>query len=434
MLPKILLGVGIFAAVFSVLIFSGKIPGIGPGEVKVTGSVVLWGTIPETQMNQMIQQFNLNAKTYRVDYTEVKEENFEQSLLVALANGTGPDLVMAPYQTLLAQSERIYPFPITSLGEKQFKDMYVDGASVFFGPEGALALPVSIEPMVLFYNRTLFSKHGIVNPPEYWDEVVSNVPKLTILNNNGQFIESGIALGAASTPYAKDILMVIVSQLGQSPVISQPSSNGGVYMNVAANEPVTRGGDVYPLSSALRYFIQFADPTQKTYSWNEYSGNAVDQFLAEKLAMYIGYSGELEVLRARNPRAEIEMTNLPQTRNLNTFATGMKMYGIATLKSSKNLTAAFTTQAQFAGGVVSPQIASMLGAVPALRAYAATPKLPAVIARGMLVARGWQDRFSGYSTTYTSSMISDVLNNRQGVTDAVNSFVARMQDLYTPLK
>jgi predicted amidohydrolase len=110
------------------------------------------------------------------------------------------------------------------------------------------------------------------------------------------------------------------------------------------------------------------------------------------------------------------------------------MYGIATLKSSKNLTAAFTTQAQFAGGVVSPQIASMLGAVPALRAYAATPKLPAVIARGMLVARGWQDRFSGYSTTYTASMISDVLNNRQGVTDAVNSFVARMQDLYTPLK
>jgi ABC-type glycerol-3-phosphate transport system substrate-binding protein len=156
MLPKILLGVGIFAAVFSVLIFSGKIPGIGPGEKKVTGGVVLWGTIPETQMNQMIQQFNLNAKTYRVDYTEVKEENFEQSLLVALANGTGPDLVMAPYQTLLAQSERIYPFPITSLGEKQFKDMYVDGASVFFGTEGALALPVSIEPMVLFYNRTLF--------------------------------------------------------------------------------------------------------------------------------------------------------------------------------------------------------------------------------------------------------------------------------------
>lgn len=434
MLPKILLGVGIVAAVFSVLIFSGKIPGLGSGKVKVTGNVMLWGTLPMEQMNPIIQQFNLVAKTYRVDYTEVSEEDFSQSLLTALANGTGPDLIMAPYQTLLAQTPRIYPFPLASLGEKQFKDTYVDGASVLFGQQGALALPVSVEPMVLFYNRTLFSKHGIINPPEYWDEVVNIVPKLTLTNSKGQFIESGIALGSPSTPYAKDILMAIVSQLGQVPVLAQPSSSGGVYMNVIANEPVTKGSNVYPLSSALRFFVQFADPSQRTYSWNDYSGNAVDQFLAEKLAMYIGYAGELDVLRARNPRAEIEMTTLPQTREYTTFATGMKMYGIATMRASRNPSTSFTVQAQFAGGNISPQIASVVGAVPALRLYASTPKLHSVIARGMLVARGWQDRFSNSSATYTRTMISDVLNNRQGVTDAVNTFVARMQDLYTPLK
>jgi hypothetical protein len=42
MLPKILLGVGIFAAFFSVLIFSGKIPGIGNVKDTPKGEVALW--------------------------------------------------------------------------------------------------------------------------------------------------------------------------------------------------------------------------------------------------------------------------------------------------------------------------------------------------------------------------------------------------------
>lgn len=433
MLPKILLGLGIFAALFSVLIFSGKLS-IGNKQDTPQGEVILWGTFPETQMNTIIQAFNPKAKTYRVTYKEVHEEDFDQKLLEALANGAGPDLIMAPYQKLLAQSSRIYPFPITSLGEKAFKDSYVDGASVFFGPNGALALPVSIEPMVLFYNRTLFSKHSIINPPEYWEDVTTIVPVLTLQNGRGQFIESGIALGAPNTPYAKDIIMAIVAQLGQLPVLKQYNTMGEPYLTVVANQPVTQDGDVAPLSSVTRFFTQFADPTQKTYSWNQFSGNADDLFVAEKLAMYIGYSGELATLRARNPRAEIEMARFPQTKGYNTFATGMRMYGIATLKTSKNPVVALNVEAQFAGGEISPALANIVGGVPAFRGYAATPGLSSVLASSMLVARGWQDSFSKQSTSYTEAMISDILNNRQSVSDAVNTFVSRLQDLYTPIK
>lgn len=431
MLPKILLGVGIFAALFSVLIFSGKVPGIGDKKATPQGEVILWGTLPETQMNTIIEAFNPKAKTYRVIYREVSEQNFSQTLLEALANGNGPDLIMAPYQTLLAQSSRIYPFPID---EKLYKDNYIDGASVFYGVSSALALPVSVEPMVLFYNRTLLSKHGVVNPPEYWGDVSAAVPALTVQNNKGQFVESAIALGAPNTPYAKDILMAIVAQLGQVPVLKQYDTTGNQYLTVLANRPITEGGDVLPLSSALRFFTQFADPTQKTYTWNQFMGNADDQFVAEKLAMYIGYSGELATLRARNPRAEIDMTGFPQTKEYTTFATGMRMYGIASLKSSKNLPVALSVEAQFAGGEVSPAIASIVGGVPAFRGYTTTPGLSVVIARGMLVARGWQDSFFNQSSSYTVSMLSDILNNRQSLSDAASTFVSRLQDLYSPLK
>lgn len=433
MLRNILLGLGVFAALFSVLIFSGKIP-IGKQDAKAKGEVVLWGTFPETAMNPIIQEFNPQAKTYRVTYREVSEDNFDQKLLEALANGNAPDLILAPYQIILSQSSRLYPFPVANLGEKLFKDTYVDGASVFFTPNGAIALPVSVEPMVLFYNRTLFSKHSIINPPAYWDEVTAVVPSLTLQNNRGQFVESGIAFGAPNTPYAKDILMAIVAQLGQTPVLKQYNNMNEPYLSVIANQPVAQDGEVLPLSSALRFFIQFADPTQKTYSWNQFSGNADDQFVSEKLAMYIGYSGELGTLRARNPRADIEMASFPQTKGYNTFATGVRMYGIATVRTSKNLVTAFNVESQFAGAGIAPSLANIVGGVPPFRVYAATPGLSAVVASSMLVARTWQDSFANQSTAYVSSMISDVLNNRQGVSDSVDTFVSRLQDLYTPVK
>lgn len=431
MLRNILLGLGVFAALFSVLIFSGKIP-IGKSSEQAKGEVTIWGTVPETAMNPIVQNFNSQSRTYRVLYRELREENFNQTLLEALASGTGPDMILAPHQIIISQTNRLYAFPIASLSEKAYKDMYVDGASIFFTPQGATALPVSIDPLVLFYNRTLFSKHGIINPPQYWDEVLNITPTLTVRNQKGGFDESAIALGAPNTPYVKDILMATVKELGQSPVLKQYRGDGVPFFTVTANTPALAGGEVYPLATAARFFTQFADPTKSSYTWNQFSGDADDLFVAEKLAMYIGYASELPVLRARNPKADIDMSYFPQTKGYNTFTTGGRMYGLATLSSSKNPVTAFTVQGQFAGVGISPAIASSLGTVPALRSYAATPGLAEVIGRSMLVASPWYDLFPAQSSQLASSMLADIVNGRLGPSDAASSFVSRLQDLYTP--
>ena len=65
MLRNILLGLGVFAALFSVLIFSGKLP-IGNQDEEAKGEVALWGTIDEVLMNKVVQEFNPKATTYRV--------------------------------------------------------------------------------------------------------------------------------------------------------------------------------------------------------------------------------------------------------------------------------------------------------------------------------------------------------------------------------
>lgn len=432
MLRNILLGLGVFAALFAVLIFSGKIP-IGNSGSQAKGEVVLWGTIPEEKISQIIQQFNPKAKDYTVFYKEIPEAQFSKTLLEALASGQGPDLIIAPHQLVLSNASRLYPFPTATMSEKSFKSTYVDGASVLWTPQGALALPVSIDPLVLFYNRGLFSKHGIVNPPTYWDEVVTMIPALTIPNNNGGFVESAIALGAPNVAYVKDIVMATVGQLGQLPVMTTYQTDGTVYREVSANKPIMEQGEVLPLATTVRFFSQFADPSKSTYTWSQFGGNADDQFVAERLAMYIGYASELDTLRNRNLKADFDISTLPQTRGYNTFVTGGQMYAIGAIKNSKNLITALTVESQFAGSGIAPALANILGTVPALRSYAGVQGVPEVVAKSMLVAKPWLDSFPVESTNYVASMLSDIINGRMGPTDAAATFVSRLQDLYTPI-
>ncbi len=432
MLRTILLGAGVFAALLSILIFSGKIP-LGDKSSQATGEVVIWGTIDDAAMNRILSEYNPKVKTFRASYKQIPEAQFNQTLLEALANGTGPDLIMVPHQYILANASRLYPFPSSSLTQKAYNDLYVDGGSVFLVPQGALALPVSIDPLVLYYNRTILSQHGIANPPQYWDELVNMVPKLTI-SRNGQFDLSAISLGAPNTPHGKEILMSTVLQLGQLPVFTQYSATDGSSQQlVLANNPTTTDGTILPLTTAARFFSQFADPTKNTYTWSQFGGDALDQFVALKSAMYIGYASEYATLQAKNPTADIQLATLPQTRGYNTFAMTGEMYGIATLKTSNNLVTALTVESQFASPGIAPALSGLVGALPALRSYASTQGLSEVLAKSMLVARPWYDSFPTQSESLIETMMGDIISGRMGAADAAATFVSRLQDLYTPI-
>ncbi|MEI6811064.1 MAG: ABC transporter substrate-binding protein [Candidatus Nomurabacteria bacterium] len=430
MVRKILIGSGVFAALLAILIFSGRLP-IGSSTSNApVGDVNMWGVFPDSEMSEIIQPFNAKAKTYRINYTYVSSVDFERKLVEALASGVGPDIILAPYQIILSQQARILPYPAASFSETAYKNTYINGAGVFWTPFGALALPVAVEPMVLFFNRTLFAKHGVLMPPTYWDELTTIVPKLTVDDGNGNFFESGIALGTFTVPYMKDIIMASVTQLKQTPVLSGYNNDGTISYSFLANTPLTETSQVQPLSMIMRFITEFSDPMKTTYSWNQFTGNAVDAFIAEKLAMYIGFAGELPVLRSQNPKMDIEMSFLPQARDYGTFSTGMRLYGIATMRQTKNQAGAYAVEYAFSGLEWSPQLANIVGALPAVTSYLNTPGLNEVLKNSLLIAHGWYDINVASSDGFMSLMFDSIISGRQGVNEAVGDFVSRMSDVY----
>lgn len=433
MIRNILLGGGVLAALFAVLIFSGRLPIGGSGANAPVGDVILWGTLPEGAVGDILFDFNGAAKTYRISYREVKEDVFVSRLVDALANGTGPDMILAPYQTILSQTNRLYPFPTASISEKTFKDTYIDGASIFWSPYGALALPVSAEPLIMIYNRTLLSKNGIFGPPTYWDQLADMVPQLTKEDGKGGFIESAIALGTYNNiPYVIDLAMAIVAQLGQLPVLQQYTDSGVSYQ-IFANTPVVAGGSVTPLATVVRFMTQFSDSGKNTYTWNQFMPLSQDMFVAGKLALYIGYAGDLGVIKARNPKLDVDIATLPQTQGYNTFATSLRMYGIATLRQAKNPNASLTAQAQIAGGLWGPQFAALTGGVTPIRAYVQSLEMPEVIKRSVLVAKGWYNLNPVNVNILFANMISDVISGKLEISEATSLFVSRLYDLYNPI-
>jgi ABC-type glycerol-3-phosphate transport system substrate-binding protein len=432
MFKKIILGVGVLAALVAMLIFSGRIP-VGKSKVSgPVGNIEVWGTLPQSQVESLFQSISNTAKTYRLTYYEIPEAEFSGKLLNSLASGGGPDLILAPYQIILENRSRVYLYPPNSFSEQQYRDLFVDGASIFYTEGGALALPISVSPLVMFYNRTLLSAAGIINPPVLWDDLAAMVPKLTVIDSNNRISQSAIALGAYSNiNAAKDILMTIVYQLGQIPVYRYVSG-GQEMFTVLANTPLEGNDTVRPLTSSLRFYSEFANPAKNIYSWSQLLPNAQDQFIAEKLVMYIGYADEEKIIKAKNPRVDFGVKFLPQTKSSSIPSTGMKLYGLSTLKRSTNLTSALTIQSLLTGSQYGPTIASIAGGFSPLKyVLEQSTGINPEYKKSMLVAKGWYDEDEKNSERLTQYMINDVLSGRRNISEAAESFVTSLTESYT---
>lgn len=410
----IIIVVFIILAILGVLVFSGAIP-IGNDKTKGgQGTVTLWGTVKSGLVLSLLEDFNKANTGFTVKYVEKSKDTFDQDLLEALAAGTGPDIFFLPDSLTFHYANKIFPIPYQSYPLATFKKVFVGAGEVFLAPKGILAFPIAVDPLVMYYNRSILDANSIVSPPVFWDEFSKVVSLLTKKDDTNKIIKSATALGHFSNvTHAKDILVALFMQAGSSVV----TTRNGNFIS-ALNVPTFQ----YNLASVLDFYTSFADPKKDVYSWNKSFPDSRDAFSSEDLAFYFGYESELASLINKNPNQNFLPAPFPQIRNANFKLTGAHVTGIAVLSSSKNLNAAFSAANLLTSGESASKFATILGVAPARRDLLAVKQADVyspTFYDSALFARSWLDpSFAGTDDIFRG-MIDGVLSNNTTSRDAI---------------
>jgi ABC-type glycerol-3-phosphate transport system substrate-binding protein len=433
MFKYIITGLAIFFALLAFLMFSCKLP-FGCANTtsnKVTGNVTMWGTLPLEEVGEITNQLGIDVKTYSIEYKEVPEEHFEENLVNALANGEGPDMILTDYKTILSQAKRIAPFPYASFPVNDFKNTYIEGASIFLAKDGVLAFPVAVEPMMMFVNRDILSQNGIVSAPLYWDDLLATVPKLSKRDASGKLIAYGAGLGTLyNVVHGKEVIISLIESLGQEPVTVDV--NGSLHFS--GNVPLSETSVVLPLRESLKLFTQFSDPSKVTYSWNAYTGMTDrDAFTSGRLAFYFGYSGEALDMTLKNSRLNFFMSPFPLARGYDAKANSMRMYGVAVMKRTPAslMQTAFTAQTTLASSKYSSNLAGRAGKLSPIKAViSADQNLDSGLKSSILVTKGWLDTRPADFARLLSNAVDDIITGKFGVSQSTENFVSAINDLY----
>ncbi|MDR3519572.1 MAG: extracellular solute-binding protein [Candidatus Pacebacteria bacterium] len=418
----IVLVIFIVGAIFGVLVFSGAIP-IGKSSAPgALGTITVWGTVPSDALAKPLVAFNSENPTFVVKYVQKSADTFDQDLLEALATGTGPDLFFLPDDLAYSYSNKILTIPYTSYPLVSFQGTFAGAGSVFLTDKGMLAFPMSIDPLMMYYNRSMLDANDIVYPPTTWDDLSAMVPTLTQKDNSGTITKSAVALGQFNNiTNAKDIIATLFMQAG-SPIVTEQNGNF-----LSAIDPT---GVSYNLSSTLKFYTDFTDPNDPLYSWNSSFPDSSDDFSNGNLAFYFGFASELPSLVNKNPNQDFFVAPIPQVKGSNTKVTDAHVIGIAISSASKNPTLAFTAANAMATGDFAAAFATATGTVPARRdLLAVKPTSDAYTPyfySSALFAKSWLDPSSADTDNIFSGMINAVLSGTLSVGDTIKDADSKM--------
>ena len=193
----IILGIFGALALGGMVYFATGTYGSSSGQV---GEVLIWGTLDDRVFNAVMRDLaEDNPALLQTTYVEKPIETFSAELSEAIASGRGPDLYVLQSDYILKDFPKIFPFLSAgekfSISERVFKDTFIDGAELFWSSQGALGIPIAVDPMVLFWNRDLLATAGFAEPPTEWEDLFDIAERATRRDSSKSILKSAIALG-----------------------------------------------------------------------------------------------------------------------------------------------------------------------------------------------------------------------------------------------
>lgn len=415
----VVFGFFILAAVITFSFYRG-----GSGSAQYT--VNIWGALPSSAINTVISDSNFSPdNTVRANYVKKDAGSLVSDFTEALAQGNGPDLIILTQEDLWQARKKLTLIPYTSVSQRDYLDAFIDGANIFLTQEGAYALPLVVDPMILYYNKSILSSAGIAKPLSFWDEIYNQATRLTTKDEAGNITQTTIAMGETKNiAHYKDVLSLLMLQAGT--MITNPEYYPKSLLTQTYSLPVS------PAVSALDFYTQFANPSKIFHSWNKELPEALNFFASGDSAYYLGFASEVPLIKSKSPTLSFGVTTVPQSRSAGKATYG-RIYSIALSRGSKNTQASLSIALKLIATAVEKSIATSLNLAPARKdglLSKPTDAVGPVVYDGALQSKTWIDPDSAQSKAVFKEMIENVTSGRTRSSEAVNRASERLESLF----
>jgi ABC-type glycerol-3-phosphate transport system substrate-binding protein len=388
--------------------------------------ITIWGTFPASTFASYVQQINSSRETqFSVNYVQKALGSFDKDFIETLARGQGPDVILVPQEMVSKHADKLVPIPYNVLTERDFKNSYISEAELYLTSQGSLGIPLTIDPLVMYWNRDIFSNAGIAKVPVYWDEFTTAIGKINQKDTNSNIRRSTLALGEFNNvTHAREILSTLFMQAG-NPV----TARGEVIQSTLGDRAYAGTQSSTP---AITFFTQFSNPQNKQYSWNRSLPSSKSWFLSGNLATYFGFASELRDIREKNPNIDFDVAPLPQARGGKNRVTYGSMYGFSIVRTATDQLGAFSVL-QILTAPDSLALLSNLMYLPPVRrdmiATGSTDPYQVIFYDSALISKSWLDKDPSKSNLIFQNMIESITSGRVDVHTAVNT-ASDSLDLY----
>lgn len=425
----VIIGLFLLFLIVGTLIFAGVLPGFRSQPGGAAGELVIWGTVPETVIRPIIDQFNKDYRDYfTLRYAEKSPASFERDFVEAKADNRAPDLLLLPHELALTQRARLAPLSSDLVSQRQFRDTFIDTGELLMSEVGALALPLVVDPVVMYYNKNLLAEAGLAAPPRTWTEFKVKTITLTVLDGRRNITRSAVAFGETrNIAHAKDLLAMLFLQAG-NPIVARPA--GGTYVS-ELNQSL--GTVLKPAVAVLDFYTQFADPARPNYSWNRSLPEARQAFIRGQTVFYFGYASEYLALTRENPHLAFDLAAVPQTEEANQPKLVLgRLLSVAAVSGGPKAAVAGQAATALAGPASVSALSATLFLPPARRDLldqAPADPAMALFYRAAILARAWPDPDPAGTKKIFETMIESVVTGRLRSGEAVAEGDRQLQTL-----
>ena len=334
---------------FSVLAGQGCTRGPDAATVKASKHVDIniWSVVDDADVYQAIfTDYRALHPNVSINYRRLRLEEYETTLLNALAEDRGPDIFMVHNTWITKYLPKIQPMPASTkvavqrvvgtvkkettyvlettptMTVTKYKSTYPDAVikdtirTLDVSPDPGkrqlesrvVAIPLSVDTLAMYVNKDLLNAAGIATIPTTWDRFQEAIPRLVKQDAQGSLIQMGAALGTGyNVERSADIISALMMQNG-----TVMSADNGTPTFGVTPESLSGAREQPPAYQALSFYTDFANPAKAVYTWNAQQSNSFDAFVQGRVAFFFGYSYHLPVIRAQAPKLNLAIAQLPQ--------------------------------------------------------------------------------------------------------------------------